>query len=165
MSSQDAARPGSKKGGPQGGGGTARRGAGAGDSNSWSPGDAYLWARKHETSNANPPPRPGRGDGLLGDMPQPHPPRPHHEHAPLPSQAPTGVAPQQYTLRAPARASSSGALVAGRRSWTAWVDYRSKVVSNEDMTLEGAQRADVTSVQDFARWACSAPTPAPERRR
>eukprot|EP00290_Baffinella_frigidus_P023108 CAMPEP_0180247376 /NCGR_PEP_ID=MMETSP0987-20121128/36106_1 /TAXON_ID=697907 /ORGANISM="non described non described, Strain CCMP2293" /LENGTH=51 /DNA_ID=CAMNT_0022215317 /DNA_START=87 /DNA_END=239 /DNA_ORIENTATION=- len=30
---------------------------------SWSPGDAQQWA------HANPPPRPGRGDGLLGDAP------------------------------------------------------------------------------------------------
>eukprot|EP00961_Rhodomonas_salina_P040942 550416-Rhodomonas_salina.1 len=41
---------------------------------SWSSGDAYLWARKQEGANANPPNptnRPGKGDGLLGDTPTP----------------------------------------------------------------------------------------------
>jgi hypothetical protein len=132
----------------------------AGDSNSWSPGDCQMWARKHETPNANPPPRPGRGDGLLGDMPSMHPPRPpasvvhgHHHHQSRP--APLHKAPRTKSEGSFGRptwssSSSSGAMVE-RRKWSAWVDYRSKVVSQEDMEMESAQRVDVDTVQDLQR--------------
>ena len=140
-------------------------GVGDHDNLSWSPGDASLWARKHENTNANPPPRPGRGDGLLGDMPHPSlPPRPptsasnHHR----PSASSGGrrggngghftVAPQRCDQAASLlQVPSVGNASSGKREWRAWVDYRSKIVSNEELELESAHRTDLGGIQDFQR--------------
>ncbi len=116
-------------------------------SKSWSPGEHtpdWEWARRHETTNSNPPTRPGRGDGLLGDTPI-MPPR----HAILPR--PPSLRSQQHHFNRSTASSSIRPNQAGpeRRKWSVWVDYPSRVVNCEEMELESAQKTDIDSIEDF----------------